>query len=457
MKFGKTKELHFIGIGGIGMSGMAELLLNQKYKVSGSDLNFSERVKRLKKLGAEIYLDHSCENIKMPDVVIYSSAVNNQNPEIIAAKNKKIPVIRRAEMLGELLKIKSTSVAVAGSHGKTTTSSMLGSILFHANLNPTLIIGGIVNEFGSNSITGKGDCIVVEADEFDRSFLMLQPTYSIINNLDEEHMDCYENFEDLRSAFIDFANSVPFYGSISICIDSANVRSLINDLSKPFTTYAISRDADFVAQDIKFSNNDTEFNLVFDNKKIKLQLKVPGLHNVYNALGAISVACHLGVNIDDIKLGLAKYTGVKRRFDVKFDDKVIIVDDYAHHPEEISATIEAAKSGWNRRVVVIFQPHLFTRTENFHLDFARALSKSDIVFITDIFPAREKPIKGVTSQLIIDDLKEIGFNAIYYIKDQNQIIDELIGIIKDGDMMITMGAGDIWKQNIQLCEYFKSE
>ena len=303
MKFGKTKELHFIGIGGIGMSGMAELLLNQKYKVSGSDLNFSERVKRLKELGAEIYIGHSGSNIQEPDVVIYSSAVNNENPEIIAAKNKKIPVIRRAEMLGELLKIKSTSIAVAGSHGKTTTSSMLGAILFQANLNPTLVIGGIVNEFGSNAITGKGDCIVVEADEFDKSFLMLQPTYSIINNLDEEHMECYDNYDDLRRTFIDFANSVPFYGSISLCIDSDNVRSLIEELNKPFTTYGIDREADFIAKEIKYSTNKSEFLLVYNDKEIKLNLRVPGLHNVYNALGAISVAFHLGVDVNDIKKG----------------------------------------------------------------------------------------------------------------------------------------------------------
>ena len=446
---GKTKHIHFVGIGGIGMSGMAELLFNLGFTISGSDLNESDRTKQLNSIGIDINIGHNSKEVIKSDVVVYSSAVNKTNTEISIANQNNIPVIRRAEMLSELLKVKSTSIAISGTHGKTTTSSMLGAILIEANLNPTLVIGGIVNEFGSNSMHGDGDIIVVEADEFDRTFLSLKPTIALVNNLDLEHLDCYENLKDLQNAFIQFSNSVPFYGKICINIDHANTEDLIELINRPYITFGFSKKANISAQNPKYNKLNTTFDLYIQNKYIQnIELNVPGKHNIMNALAAISICSEIDINYNDIKNGLKKFSGVQRRFDIKYqlENGIKLIDDYAHHPVEVQSVINAIKLGWENRIIAIFQPHLFSRTQDFHFDFAKALFKADIIIITDIFGAREDPIDGVSSQIIIDDLMDLGHNMTEFIPDKSKVSNYLQQVSKDNDIIITMGAGNIWRE-----------
>jgi len=447
--FRKTRHIHFIGIGGIGMSGMAELLLKLGFKISGSDNVLSEKTAQLVALGIQIHQGHNGTHILDSDVVVYSSAVPKDNPEIAEALKQHIPVIRRAEMLGELLKVKSTSVAIAGTHGKTSTSSILGAILTESNLDPTLVIGGIVNKFQTNAISGEGDLIVVEADEFDRSFLCLQPTMCVVTNLDLEHLDCYENIEDLSNAFTQFCNATPFYGTVSLCIDSENVTKIIPQIKRPIVTFGFSQNADYQAQNVEYVFTSSEFDVIaFGENLGRVKLNIPGKHNIQNTLGAITMALELDVPFAKIQIGISGYTGVRRRFEIKYTTKndILIVDDYAHHPTEVSATLQAANSGWNRRILSIFQPHLFSRTRDFHMDFAKAFLDTDILIVTDIYPARENPIEGVTSQLIIDDIKSLGHENVYYVPDVNDIPTLINTIAKDSDMIITMGAGQIWRQ-----------
>ena len=454
--FRKTKHIHFIGIGGIGMSGMAELLLKLGYNISGSDKQASEITAHLVSIGISVSIKHSKKNIKGADVVVFSSAIKSDNIEILSAKENNIPVIRRAELLGELLKVKKTSIAIAGTHGKTTTSSMLGLILLEAKLEPTLVIGGIVNKFNTNAISGSGDVILVEADEFDRTFLSLKPTISVINNLDLEHLDCYKNISDLQIAFTQFANSVPFYGLISLCTDSKNVCNIIKNIKRPYITFGTNKNAYIRAQKIKYNGSNSTFELYKDNIYIDLiSLNMPGKHNILNALGAISIALELNVDIKKIKKALKAYSGVRRRFELKYSTSngIHIIDDYAHHPSEVRATIEAAKTGWNNTVLSIFQPHLFTRTRDFYKDFAQSFMNSDIVIITDIYPAREKPIKGVSSKLITNELLKSGHKNVHYIPNPLSLplfIKKMI--LKDTTMLI-MGAGNIWR----ICENIYKE
>ena len=446
----KTKNIHFIGIGGIGMSGIAELLYSQGFQISGSDLIESDRTKHLAVLGIQVNIGHSSKNIKDVDIVVYSSAVDMDNIEILTSKNKNIPVIRRAEMLAELLKLKKISIAISGTHGKTTSCSMLSSILVEANLNPTVIIGGIVNNFGSNTISGEGDIILVEADEFDRSFLSLQPSMGIINNLDLEHMDCYKNLNELKEAFVNFANSIHFYGIIGLCIDDANIKDIINQIKRPHKTFGITSEANIRANKIKFKGFHSKFELFHENKFITdITLAVPGKHNIQNSLAAITIALELNIGADAIKNGLEKYNGVKRRLEVKHQLKngTILIDDYAHHPTEVEATISAIKKSFGNRVITVFQPHLYSRTVNFYQDFAKALSLSDIAILLDIYPAREKAMDNVTSQLIYDEMLKLGCKDILLNKDISLIPKIIKDMHKEGDIIITMGAGDIYKQN----------
>ena len=438
------RHLHFVGIGGIGMSGMAEFLYNHGFKITGSDIKKSTCTKKLSKYkNIKIYYSHNGNNIENCELLIYSSAINIENSEIREAMKKNIPIMKRSELLGELIKIKDISIGVSGTHGKTTTSSMLGSILYEDKKNPTLIIGGIVNKFNSNNITGSGDIIVVEADEFDKSFLNLSPTYAIINNLDLEHLDSYDDLDDLLNSFLEFANSIPFYGKISINIDSKNVKTISNGIKKPIITFGIKENADITAEEISYNNNFTKFtvNIKNENKKYNIILSCPGEHNIYNALSAISIANELNISKSSIINGLNNYSGVRRRFEIKYDKEFMIIDDYAHHPIEVSETIKAARNGWNRRIISIFQPHLFSRTKSFHKQFAIALEQSDIIIITDIYPAREKPINGVTSKLILDHLKH--FENIFYVPNKKEIPNMIYDIIEENDIIITMGAGDI--------------
>ena len=447
--FGKTNHIHFIGIGGIGMSGMAELLHKLGFNISGSDLKRSERTDNLQNLGINISHSHRNSNINGADVVVYSSAVKKDNPEMGAAIDKEIPLIRRAEMLAELLKVKDISIAIAGTHGKTTTCSMLGAILTEAETNPTLIIGGIVNKFQSNTISGSGDIIVVEADEFDRSFLTLQPTLGLITNLDLEHLDCYKNLGDLQDAFAKFANAVPFYGKVGICIDHRNTAAIIPYIKRSVITFGFDKGADIIGSNLHYNKNHTMFHVTVKNKTLgEFHIHVPGEHNVKNALGAITLALELNIPLEKIKAGLDKYNGVRRRFDMKYflENGIIIVDDYAHHPTEVISTIQAVKTGWDCRLISIFQPHLFTRTRDFYQDFAQAFQKSDILIITDIYPAREMPIPGITSKIISDTATKIGHKHVEYIPDQTKIATRLSEIAKPNDIIITMGAGNIWRQ-----------
>ncbi|MED5475796.1 MAG: UDP-N-acetylmuramate--L-alanine ligase [Candidatus Neomarinimicrobiota bacterium] len=447
--FGNTKRIHFVGIGGIGMSGMAELLHCLGFEISGSDQEKSDRTNHLQSLGIDIFIGHNSNNIINCDVLVYSSAVDVKNEELIHAKNIGIPVIRRAEMLGELMKVKKISIGVSGTHGKTTSSSLLGNILEISKMEPTLVIGGIVNKFNTNAISGSGDVIVVEADEFDKTFLQLSPTYSIINNLDLEHLDCYKNIEDLQSSFIKFANSVPFYGKVAICIDDKNTKKIISKIKRPIVTFGLSGDAYYKAKNIKYMKNQTTFDLHVDKKfQTKIILNIPGKHNIQNALGAIAISHELNLSILNIKRGLEEYTGVRRRFQIvnKFDFGTILVDDYAHHPTEVEATLDCARKGWNNRIVAVFQPHLYSRTRDFHKQFAKAFLKSDITILTDIYAGREDAIEGVHANLIIKHMKKLKYENVFYVSNKNNISKLLKNIHKNGDLIIVMGAGDIWRQ-----------
>ena len=445
--FDTSKKIHFIGIGGIGMSGMAEFLFNHGFDISGSDISSSERTKHLSSVGIKISSSHQKSNIKNHDLVVYSSAVNHKNIEIIRSKELNIPIMKRSQMLGELIKIKDTSIGVAGTHGKTTTSSMLGSILYESKLDPTLIIGGIVNKFNSNNISGNGDFIVVEADEFDKSFLSLKPTYAILNNLDKEHLDTYKNIKNLKDTFCKYANSVPFYGKVAINNDSRYLVDIKKRINKPSITFGIENNSDIMAKDIKFDKNKSSFKVI---SKIygdfKIQIQCPGNHNVYNALAATALSLDMKISKNNIINSLKKYSGVKRRFEIKYENKnnnIMVIDDYAHHPVEIKYTIDAIKSGWNSRLISIYEPHLFSRTKEFKKEIAEALLLSDKIIITDIYGSREKQLDNIKSDLIINELNSYNHGDYLLIGNKNNICNYLKNKIKQNDTILVMGAGQI--------------
>jgi UDP-N-acetylmuramate--alanine ligase len=458
--FRNVKKIHFVGIGGIGMSGIAELLMNLEYEITGSDLNDSDIIQNLIKKGAIISTGkHVTKNIADCEVLVYSSAIRESNPELIAAKKKGIPVIRRAEMLAELIAVKETSIAVSGTHGKTSTSSMIGSVLNASDHDPTLVVGGLVQTLNTNSLLGLGDIIVVEADEFDRSFLALRPTISIVTNIELEHTDCYVNLEELQAAFVQFCNSVPFYGGVIVCLDSPGINDIIPDIYRPLTTYGISKNADYRAENIKFKNNTSTFTAYTGNKKLgKIILDVPGHHNILNSLAAIANAMEMDIPFNIIQKGLSEYQGVRRRFEIKGTvNDIMVVDDYAHHPTEVSATLNAARSGWNRRIVAVFQPHLFTRTRDFYRDFAKAFLDSDILVVTDIYPAREDKIEGIDGELVVKAAKDLGHKNVHYLPDIEEMNRTLDIIVKPGDMVIGIGAGTIWRYIESFEKYLESK
>ena len=439
-----------MGIGGIGMSGIAELLMNLKFSISGSDISENENVKRLRGMGVDIRIGHDINNVTNDiDVLVYSSAVSLENPEIMRAKQKGIPVIRRAEMLGELISVKETSIAIGGTHGKTTTSSMVGTVLSHAKMDPTLVVGGLVHNLDTNSKLGSGDIIVVEADEFDRSFLALKPTISIITNIELEHMDCYDSLRDLQDAFISFCKSVPFYGAIIACIDSPAVQEIITKIERPMITYGRSRDAAYRAKNLRFHENKSTYTVFRAEECLgEIELNVPGEHNILNSLAAVTLGLEMGLSFKSISKGIQTYLGVRRRFDIKgVHNEIFVVDDYAHHPTEVEATLQSARSGWDRRIIAVFQPHLFTRTKQFYREFADALPNADVAIVTDIYPATEQKIAGVTSKLIYDELSS---ECSYLVPDLDDLIDKLDEVTQSGDMVITMGAGNIWRY----CDFY---
>jgi len=453
MNFSSVKNIHFVGIGGIGMSGIAEILLSQGFSVSGSDLSRSENTEHLERLGARVVYGHEAANIMGAEVVVYSSAVDPKtNPETIEAERQKIPIIRRAEMLSEVSRLKYT-LGVAGTHGKTTTTSMTGLVMMQAAMDPTVIVGGRLKGLGgSNARLGKGDWIVLEADEYDRSFLQLLPTVAVITNIEADHLDIYSDLDDIKGAFIEFANKVPFYGTACVCLDDPGVRSILPEIKKVVVTFGLSPQSDVRAMDCQYEERSSSFTLVQHGVELgRITISVPGEHNIRNALAACAVGLVCGVPFDVLAHSLGDFTGVYRRFEFKgeFND-ILVVDDYAHHPTELRSTLSAARKGWKRRIVAVFQPHTYTRTRDFYEEFATSFDDADVLVLTDVYPAREQPIEGVSGELIATAARAAGQRSVHYIEDKNKLAEALKGIVQPGDMVLTLGAGDIWKVGLEL-------
>ncbi|OPY82712.1 MAG: UDP-N-acetylmuramate--L-alanine ligase [Smithella sp. PtaU1.Bin162] len=442
----KVKCIHFVGIGGIGMSGIAEVLLNLGYKISGSDAQQSDTTLRLQKLGAVIAQGHSAGNIGNADVVVTSTAVKATNPEVQEAHLRNIPVIPRAEMLAELLKMKF-SVAVSGSHGKTTTTSMISTILAQGGLDPTMVIGGKLASIGSNARLGDGEVIVAEADESDGSFLKLSPTIAVITNIDREHLDYYPGITEIKDAFLKFANIVPFYGCTVMCIDNEHVREIAPQIKRRTITYGIEQTADYRAQDVKFPGGKPSYCLSYKGKTIdEIELKVPGLFNVYNSLAAIAVGRELELDLPTIKKGLSSFNGVHRRLEIKGNASgITVIDDYGHHPTEIKETLAAARHIWKERRVVVFQPHRFTRTKALFDEFTKAFTDADVLFLNDIYPASEEPIAGINSAALCAAIKKTGHPHVEYIAGAEDTLERLLKIVRAGDAVFTLGAGSVYK------------
>lgn len=445
---GQIKRIHLIGIGGIGMSSIAEVLISRGFEVSGSDMAESDITARLTKRGAKIYEGHTAENVQNADVVVYSSAVKvKENPETQEAIRRHIPLIGRPEMLAELMRMKY-GIGIAGTHGKTTTTSMTGLVVGEGDFDPTIIVGGKVSVFGSNAVSGEGDIIIIEADEYDRTFLRLTPIIAVITNIEAEHLDIYKDLDDIKGAFIEFANKVPFFGRVIACLDDANVQEILGDIHRPILTYGTARQAAVRADAIVRNGVDTYFGVYYNEDFLgDVVVHVPGVHNVRNALAAIAVGLELQVPFEAIKEGLDKFTGVQRRFQVKGEAQGrLVIDDYAHHPTEVKATLKAANEGWReRRIVAVFQPHLYSRTQDFKEEFARAFFNADMLVVTDIYPSRETPIAGVTGKLVSDLAEQYGHRNVHYIEDKKELPERLAELTNEGDVVITMGAGDIWR------------
>ncbi|MBI4496026.1 MAG: UDP-N-acetylmuramate--L-alanine ligase [Deltaproteobacteria bacterium] len=452
----RVRGVHFVGIGGSGMSGIAEVLLNLAYRVTGSDLAESEATLRLKRLGAEVSIGHRPENLKDADVVVISSAVRKDNPEMAAARERNIPVIARAEMLAELMRLKY-GVAVAGTHGKTTTTSMIATVLTRGGLDPTAVIGGKLNIFASNAKLGQGELLVAEADESDGSFLKLSPTIAVVTNIDAEHLDHYRDLEEIRQAFLQFINKVPFYGLAVLCLDQENVQALIPFTEKRFVTYGLTSQANFRAADLSFHGLTTTFRAFSGERELgRISIRMPGVHNVYNALATLAVAIELDLSFETVREALGTFSGVQRRFQIKGEfDGVLVVDDYGHHPTEIKATLSAAKAGWERRIVVVFQPHRYSRTRDLYKDFLTAFNQADLLFLTGIYPAGEDPIPGIDVQALYEGIKRHGHKDVTLVAEKPEILDQLLPRLRPGDMIFTLGAGDIWKVGEELIRRLK--
>lgn len=447
-----------VGIGGAGMSGISEVLINLGYKVSGSDMACSETTKHLEKIGAKIFYGHKAANIQNPDVVVTSTAIAKNNPEVLAAKKYKIPVIPRIEMLAEIARLKYT-VAVAGTHGKTTTTSMVSLVLQYGGLDPTVVIGGRVKNFGSSGAKlGKGDFLVAEADESDGSFLKLSPAITIVTNIDDDHMDYYKTFENLKDSFVKHINSVPFYGFGILCVNNPAVKSILGRIERKYFTYGIDTDADYTAKNIKNTPQGSAFD-VYKNKKFagNFFLSVPGTHNVQNALSAICCGLELGIPAQKIKNALKDFGGVGRRLEIKgrtglagSKDETIFMDDYGHHPTEILATLKALRDSYpSKRIVVIFQPHRYSRTKLLFKKFGQVFQNADLVRLCEIYPAGEKPIPGVKASLILKEIKKRRKNSAMF--DFETFVKE----IRPGDLVLTLGAGDVWKLSAKIQEKIK--
>jgi UDP-N-acetylmuramate--alanine ligase len=444
--FRKIQKLHFVGIGGIGMSGIAELLLNLGYKVSGSDLKQSPVTDRLATLGGKIHIGHSPANVEGSNVVVISSAVRSDNVEVVEAKRLQIPVIPRAEMLAELMRLKY-GVAIAGSHGKTTATSMIATVLVNGGFDPTAVIGGRLNAFGSNAKLGKGDFLVAEADESDGSFLKLTPTIAVVTNIDREHLDHYANLEEIQAAFVAFANKVPFYGAAVLCLDDPNVQAVIPRIERRIVTYGTNEQAEIVASHIIFQDFGTSCQVHHKGNLLgMLRLRIPGKHGILNSLAAVATALELEIPFEKTASALASFQNADRRFQIKGKKKdILVVDDYGHHPTEIVATLSAARHACDRRIVTVFQPHRFTRTRALVEDFAQAFRQADILLVLPIYAAGEEPIPGVTAERLVDQVKKSGHRDVCYVPDFSGVQQILKERLQDGDLLLTLGAGDVWK------------
>lgn len=454
----KVGKIHFVGIGGIGMSGIAEILVKQGFEVTGSDLRPSAVTEHLEQMGVQIHFGHSPDNLGDAKALVYSSAVSlGENPEVVAARERGIPVIRRAEMLAELMRLKR-GVAVAGTHGKTTTTSLVSTVLTGSGYDPTVIVGGVARDLDTNARLGESELLVAEADEYDRSFLKLTPTIAVITTLEAEHLDTYETFENLRDAFIHFANSVPFYGQVILCADEPEVLSIRPEIQRPTLTYGLSPQADIRGINPTFSAEGCCTVQVNGEELGEICVPLPGEHNLRNALAAVAVAIDLGVPFEKICEALKTFSGVRRRFDKRGQvGNVSVYDDYAHHPTEIRATLKAARQAGKNPVVAVFQPHLYSRTSMFAEDFARELMAADRVFVSDVYPAREEPIPGVTGELVVNLAKKIGHKNVQFCPNRASIAKAIKDTLQGNEWVITLGAGDIYKTSEELLELLHQE
>ncbi len=453
---GRVRRIHFVGIGGVGMSGLAEILRSLEFEVSGSDLKESSTTHRLVALGVQVMIGHAAIHVHQADVVVYSSAIAHKNQEVIEARALGIPVINRAEMLAELMRVKY-GVAIAGSHGKTTTTSLVATVLRAAGLDPTVVVGGKMAALGSNARLGAGDLLVAEADESDGSFLQLSPTIAVITNIDPEHLDHYGNVNKIKEAFVQFASRIPFYGLSVLCLDHPNVQDILPYIPRRHTTYGLSPQADYFARQVRFHGVVTQFQVYRRGEDLgTFAVKMPGVHNALNSLAAIAVADELEVALDVTKDAIANFSGVARRFSIVAElNGITLIDDYGHHPAEIRATLEAAHQAYsneNRRIIVAFQPHRYSRTRDLFHDFTRAFNLADCLFVSDIYAAGESPIDGVHSEKLVQALREHGHHDTCYVPSKEETASKIIKIIRKGDVVIALGAGDINKvlKDIQL-------
>ena len=450
----RVRRLHMVGIGGAGMSGIAEVLHENGFVVTGSDMGEGSVIDYLKHLGIRVDSKHEAKNVENADLVVYSSAIPYDNPELVEARARRIPVIRRAEMLGELMRMKYT-LAISGTHGKTTTTSIVGEIWEAAGLDPTIIVGGVVKGKGSGAKVGKGDYLIAESDEFDRSFLSMMPSSAIVTNIDADHLDTYENIDEIKEAFVQFVNKIPFYGQAILCIDDPNVQQIYSKVRKPVITYGFSRQAKYHIDNLRFEKGYPHFEIFNDGNSLgEFQLQIPGRHNVLNATAAVALAMEEGIDVEVARRAVAAFEGVQRRFEFLGEkNDVLVFDDYAHHPTEATATLQGFRDAFpGRRVIVAFQPHLFSRTRDQHDAFGSAFANCDVLLCTDIYPARERPIEGVTGALVSDSALAFGHRNARFVGDQMNLLPILKEELKPGDVVVLMGAGNIWKLGQKILE-----
>ena len=457
--FFKQQHFHFAGIGGIGMSGIAEVLLNLGYQISGSDLRLTPITERLSKMGAQIFEGHAASNVSGARALVVSSAVDELNPEVQEARRLQIPVIPRGELLAELMRLKF-GIAVAGSHGKTTTTSMTAAICNHAGLDPTVVVGGRVGAMGgSNARVGKSDFLVVESDESDGSFLKLAPIVAVITNIDREHLDHYPDLETIEAAFVEFANKVPFYGACIVCLDDANVQAILPNLKRRIITYGTTAQSDLEATSIACGPFSSKYHLRYRDRDLgEFTLRIPGRHNVLNSMAAVAVAMELEVKPDVAREALAAFSGVDRRFQIRGKEKgITVVDDYGHHPTEIRATLDGARLCGFQRVHALFQPHRYTRTYHLMDEFARCFHQADSVFVMDIYAASEKPIEGVTAESLVERMRQFGHKGAEYVGTMDRGVEALRHAAAEGDLVITLGAGSVWQGGDKLLAQLREE